>query len=298
MKYEPTTLPCELSVKQLYAIHYFEYTSDFSFCGESHDFWEFLYVDKGEVIVRAGERELTLQKDEIIFHQPNEFHSVCANKTVAPNLIVVSFDCCSPCMDLLKERILTLTKNDRLLLAQIVAEAECFFSTPLNDPWTRRMEPARHPPFGCGQMIRLYLEQLLLQLIRRCQPAPLKAVSGTYVHDSQEEVYRRVLLYLEKHLPAQLTLEQICQDNLISYSQLARLFHEKHGCSVMKFFSDMKLDTAKQLIRARQLNITQIADALGYSSIHYFSRHFKKLTGMTPTEYAASVKMLCEMPPP
>lgn len=294
MEYEPVGLPSELVVEQLYAIHYFEYTNDFIFHGEAHDFWEFLYVDKGEVIIRADERELTLKKDEIIFHQPNEFHSVCANGTVAPNLIVISFSCSSPCMDFLKEKSLKLTKNDRILLAQIVAEAGFFFAMPLNNPWTKRMEPAKNQPFGCGQMIRLYLEQLLLQLIRRCQSAPLQTASGTYFHDSEEETYRRILLYLEQHLHAQLTLTQICQDNLISYSQLARLFHERHGCSVMKFFSDMKLDAARQLIRAQQLNVTQIADALGYSSIHYFSRHFKKLTGMTPTEYAASVKMICE----
>ena len=42
------------------------------------------------------------------------------------------------------------------------------------------------------------------------------------------------------------------------------------------------------------MNFTQIADALGYTSIHYFSRQFKKITGMTPSEYASSIKVLAE----
>ena len=48
------------------------------------------------------------------------------------------------------------------------------------------------------------------------------------------------------------------------------------------------------MIREKQYNFTEIAQRLGYSSVHYFSRHFKQVAGMTPSEYAASVKALCE----
>lgn len=56
----------------------------------------------------------------------------------------------------------------------------------------------------------------------------------------------------------------------------------------------MKIEFAKQLIREDQMNFTQISDFLGYSSIHYFSRQFKKITGMTPSEYSSSIKALSE----
>ena len=56
----------------------------------------------------------------------------------------------------------------------------------------------------------------------------------------------------------------------------------------------MKIEYAKQLIRENQMNFTQISDFLGYSSIHYFSRQFKKISGMTPSEYASSIKALSE----
>ena len=48
------------------------------------------------------------------------------------------------------------------------------------------------------------------------------------------------------------------------------------------------------MIREQNLNFTQIADCLGYASIHYFSRQFKKITGMTPSEYSLSIQMLAE----
>ena len=56
----------------------------------------------------------------------------------------------------------------------------------------------------------------------------------------------------------------------------------------------MKVGTARQMIRDNQLNFTQIADRLGYNSIRYFSRQFKKITGMTPSEYASSIKVLSD----
>ena len=46
------------------------------------------------------------------------------------------------------------------------------------------------------------------------------------------------------------------------------------------------------MIRRDDGNFTEIANRLGYQSIYYFSRHFKKVTGMTPSEYASGVRAL------
>lgn len=48
------------------------------------------------------------------------------------------------------------------------------------------------------------------------------------------------------------------------------------------------------MIRTNRMNFTQISEHLGYTSIHYFSRQFKKVTGMTPSEYASSIKAMAE----
>ena len=83
-KYYGIQLQDLFHIEELFSLHYFEYMSTFSFPGESHDFWEFLCVDKGEVTVTAGEKKLTLQQGQIIFHEPNEFHNVQANGKIAP----------------------------------------------------------------------------------------------------------------------------------------------------------------------------------------------------------------------
>lgn len=295
--YESVTLHQSLLISKLFTVHYFEYMNDFSFPGEAHNFWEFLCVDKGEVDVVAGSRSLSLKKDEIIFHKPNEFHTVRSNGRVAPNVVVISFECTSPSMDFFKDRILTIGEAERSLIAQIIMEARQLFSCPLDDPYLKKMELAENPPFGCSQMIQLHLEQLLIQLIRRHTASRQeKKQPSTLKQKSDGDLYERIMNYLDQNLYTQITIEQICKDNLVGRSQLQKLFRERNGCGIIDYFSHMKIDAAKQLIRNQSLNFTQIADTMGYTSVHYFSRQFKKVTGMTPSEYSSSIKKLSEEP--
>lgn len=293
MKYKMTQLQEELSVRKIITIHYYEYMSNFAFQGESHNFWEFLCVDKGEVLVTADREQFLLRKGDIIFHKPNEFHALAATGVIAPNLVVISFDCGDPCMKLLEHKLLSLGEQERLLIAQIIAEARNSFSNRLDDPYLEELTRREHAPFGSEQLIQLYLEQLLIRLCRSFSELPKPADSGNKITDTNQ-LYQSILTYLENHIHTQLTVEQICKDNLIGESQLKKLFREKADSGIMECFIRMKIDHAKQLIRSRQMNFTQIADVLGYTSIHYFSRQFKKETGMTPTEYASSIMQLAE----
>jgi AraC-like DNA-binding protein len=295
MPYISTTLRTDIDIEEIVSIHYFEYMNNFTFAGESHDFWEFCCVDKGEVDVGCDGTVHRLTKGQIIFHQPNEFHNLSATGKTAPNLVVMSFHCSSPCMDFFRNKILTLTDSERSLLAQIIHEAHRCFSSPLDDPYLMKLERKDPSPFASEQLIRLYLEQLLLLMCRRSQEnlvtlPPVKSVKKA--NDSQ--IYMRVLAYLEEHLYEHLSIEDICRDNLVGRSQLQKLFREKADSGVINYFSKMKIDKAKQLIRERHMNFSQIAATLGYASVHYFSRQFKKITGMSPSEYASSIKALSE----
>ena len=88
MTYIKTTLKREIAIDSIITIHYFEYMKDFVFHGESHDFWEFLYVDQGSVIVQAGENHFRMEAGDIIFHEPNEFHAIQIGMPYVPSEIL------------------------------------------------------------------------------------------------------------------------------------------------------------------------------------------------------------------
>lgn len=299
MAYKSVVLEDSVTINRIISVHYFQYMSDFSFPGESHDFWELVCVDRGEIDALAGDRRLTLKKGNILFHKPNEFHNVLTNGKVSPSLVVIGFECHSPAIKSFEDQLMSVQDTEKELMAQIIVEARNTFSGRLDDPYQEELIFNSEPlTFGSAQLISHYLEQLMIHLYRRYFSYSLPVRSSRFLAEasSGNDTYNRIVRYMEEHLGERMTIDRICRDNLVGRSQLQKLFRDTKGCGVIEFFSMMKIDTAKQMIRDNQLNLTQIADRLGYNSIHYFSRQFKQITTMTPSEYATSIRLLSEKP--
>ena len=292
MEYVKTLLKEVLRVKRIVTVHYFEFASNYVFEGERHDFWEFLYVDKGVAEVMADARGYKLKQGEMIFHKPGEFHNVWANGKIAPNLVVVSFECRSPAMGFFENRIIGIGDNEKNLLALIIREAGEAFSSPLDDSALKALEKRHKSLFGCEQLIKIYLEQLLISLIKKGASIKTESRLSSVVKErSDDDMFKRIAGHLAVNISANLSFDDICRFSCLGRTNLKELFRNKAGAGVMEYYKNLKIDEAKKMIREGQHNFTQIADELGYSSIHYLSRQFKKVTGMTPTEYASSVKV-------
>ena len=69
------------------------------------------------------------------------------------------------------------------------------------------------------------------------------------------------------------------------YTYLANLFSEHQGGTIEHFFLNHKIERVKELLIYDELNITEIADLLHYSSVAHLSNQFKKMTGLTPSHY-------------
>ena len=295
MTYVKTHLKKDITIDSIITIHYFEYMKDFVFNGEAHDFWEFMYVDKGSVLIRSEDDHLHLNTGDIIFHQPNEFHAIQAIGDKSPNLVAVSFLSHSPAMDLFRKKNCTLTMEERTMISHLIHTARETFSTPLNLPSVEQVKLRPELPFGSQQLILLYLELFLITVIRNHngENASPKEISKIFRKESSPHESGRitkVLQYLEYHICEQLTIAQICEAHSLSRSALQSLFHKEKGCGVIEYFNNMKIQRAKDIIRDGTMNFTEIAYFLSYSSPQYFSKQFKKATGMSPLEYSSSVK--------
>ena len=88
--------------------------------------------------------------------------------------------------------------------------------------------------------------------------------------------------YIEEHFVIQKFLsEKIFKD----YSSLSKLFSEVEGITIEQFFILQKIEKIKEWLIYNELSLSQMAFDLGYSSSQHLSSQFKKLTGMTPTEF-------------
>ena len=285
-------------IDSIITIHYFEYMRDFVFRGESHDFWEFMYVDKGSVIVQGGEHQFTLHAGDIIFNEPNEFHAIRSVGNSSPNLVAVSFVSHSPAMGEFRGKKMTLNMEERTLVSHILDTARKVLSTPMNIPSVEQVKLRADAPIGSQQMILLYLELFLITVLQndaKTDVFPRRRITGTFVSPvelsgTREKRLQEITEFMEFHICEQLSLDQLCEHFSLSRSSIQKLFQKEKGCGPMEYFNGLKIQRAKDMIRDGRKNLTEIAGFLSYSSLPYFSKQFKKATGMAPMEYASSVK--------
>ena len=281
----------EISVSKIVTVLYFENSSSFVFGGESHDFWEFNYIDKGCMVVTIDGKEYLLKSGELVFFRPNQFHSLEARELSAPNHTVVSFVSNSKAMKYFENKIIALNSAERKLLSILLREGLSAYSPIDKQPPITGMKEKKNAPIGAVQMTFNLLEEFLITLLRRSESGisiGTRLVSPMY-YDILPDRIKEIAKYMEQNVRQNLSVNQIAKHFLLSESGLKKIFARDAGCGVTEFFNNMKIEKAKDYIRENDKNFTQISDELGFSSIHYFSRLFKKKTGMTLTEYRSSV---------
>lgn len=72
------------------------------------------------------------------------------------------------------------------------------------------------------------------------------------------------------------------------YNTLSSLFSEMEQKTIEHFFIEQKIEKVKELLSYNELNLNEIADQMNYSSVGYLSNQFKKVTGITPTDFKHS----------
>ena len=286
--YVKTQLPSVVNISKIVTIHYYEFDKTFVFNGEQHDFWELVYVDKGQVEIHRDDEKIVLSQGEIVFHRPNEFHSIRALNS-APNFFVISFVCLSSAMLYFEKFHTVLDKNLKPFLASIISEAEKTFEIPKNDPSLKKLRKKDTAFIGGEQLIKTYLEQLLIFLIRNVTEK--KSISVFPSKESMESyLVASMKSFIEGKTNEVFRVNELCGQIGYSKSYLCRLFHEQTGETIASYAVKAKIKAAKRLIREGNLNFAQISDILAFDNPQYFCRVFKRVTDMTPTEFKQSLR--------
>ncbi len=280
-----------ISISNIVTVIYLENKPDFVFEGESHDFWEFAYVDKGSMVFVADGKEFLLKSGELVFHKPFEFHRLEARKLSSPNISVVSFTCHSPAMKYFENRIFKLNAEEKALFSNLLKEGLSAFSPLTNKPPVYGMRPVEDAPFGAKQLTFSLLEQFLIMLIRRNDAAINRKARS--LSPMSEEKYpkelKEIVAFMDANINKKLLVSDIASAFSMSTGTLKKLFSKHARCGVIDCFNSRKLLKAKQLIREGKLSMTEIAETLGFTSVHYFSKLFKNKIGKSPSEYRRSV---------
>lgn len=240
----------------------------FFFPGESHPMLELTFVLQGALHAVADGLDLHLEQGDMALYGANQWHMHYADIGVAPRYVSILFD--APGLEL--EPLL----NRKLKPSQA---AVCFIQQML-------YEQEKTDAFSRDMTVNL-LSILLLTLLRE---APSEEQEAAPAAHHENVIIRRAQQYMRAHVCKKLSVPILAKNIDVSPSYLTALFQKHLQLSPGEYIRRVKLQESKRMIRETGMSFTDIAAALEYSTVHHFSRQFKEKFGITPTEYAKSVR--------
>lgn len=139
-------------------------------------------------------------------------------------------------------------------------------------------------------MTKNMLEIFLIKLCRNTDVLT-KEMRQSYVIDGVDVPYnvKDILDFLDNNIYGKVTIQDIAKHLDKSESTVKQLFSQYRDGGIIKYYTSRKIKEARKLIREGNYNMTQIADMLQFDNPQYFSKCFKAVTNMTPSEYKASI---------
>lgn len=285
LKYYRHKIDDLLVVSRIVTVYYFEFDKSFASEGEEHDFWEMIYVDKGELDCTAGEDTLILSEGEVHFHRPGEYHRHAVAGHRAPNVVVLSFECRSEAMRFFEGRTMRLDRDERRRIFGILSEAAATFDIPVSDYRSRKLPLLAAPILGGTQMIKNRLEILLISLLRKESSTPSEGERFLRGDSVGGRIADLILSRMERGLSDGLTVPELCEGIAYSRSYIFKEFRAATGRSIADHYNALKIEEAKRLIREREHTFAEIAEILHFESPNYFGKTFKRYAGITPRAY-------------
>ncbi len=281
---EPTKLPKTLSVKNIYAIHSYWYSPTFHFEGESHEPVELVYVQTGSTIVSTNAYSAILQPGQMILHRPWDFHKIRANG-VSCHVLIFTFGLSknSPIREI-TDRVFVASDVDRYLISTIYHLGANLVGGKNACPPSTGVSESSDP-----QVVKDSLELLLLYLFRfKTEQKALEEKKNPLPTTSPRMA--KIISYLEANVSRRITLQELATQSGYSVSRLCNLFRKETGDTVIHYLNNLRIQKACEYISKGDKSFKDISDLLSFDSVQYFSKEFKKIVGVTPSQFREQVK--------
>lgn len=99
--------------------------------------------------------------------------------------------------------------------------------------------------------------------------------------------------YIRRNSEKKFSLSEIAGSLYINRNYLARLFRKETGHTLLWYHNAVRCEKAGELLRQREMSISEIGEAVGYLSSAHFSHVFRKMTGLSPSEFRDNPSETC-----
>jgi len=98
-------------------------------------------------------------------------------------------------------------------------------------------------------------------------------------------IYTIIRFIEENYSIKTLSINQIADSIYLTPAHICHIFKNEMGTTVNRYITDFRINKAKELLKEKDFKLIEIAEKAGFSDANYFARTFKKITGITPTQY-------------
>jgi len=266
--YEP--LISSFHIKEIYGYYYQIRNRNYTFPREAHNYWEMTFIDNGELITTVDNEEYLLKGMDLMFYAPNQYHTQKNQSKQPCSYLTILFD-----MDLGHEYLIT----NRVYHAH----------RDLHQALNNFIKASNDEMLYNNELMLCYLKELIIRVLQYDFLDASPIASSPMQQKFENELLNEIIIYINENIYEQLTIEDICMKFSISRSSLQTLFKNNLNVAPKQYISNLKLAKSKLLIKENVYTISEISAMLGFTSIHYFSRKFKQVFGITPSDYAKTI---------
>lgn len=241
------------------------------FPGESHNFWEMVYISDGYAGITAESKILKCRAGSLIFHKPNEFHRIWNAGKKAIEFTVVAFSAKGDYINQLNDKVILLDKSGDALINKLKNEIESSGPDSNYMPTKFRNQSDKTSKFI----------SLLEYFLHECVSYKTNIEPNT---SGNAALFTAAVKIMLKNIDKPIKAQQIAEELHISLSQLKRIFNRYALTGVHKYFLDLKLSVAKEML-SRGESVYNTAIAVGFYNQNNFSAAFKKATGISPSKW-------------
>ena len=273
-----------VSIPGVSGIREFTVETEYRQAEKNGGLWEMIYVERGTVLLQTAEAAAPLETNNIYLHRGRGYTLRRMTDGEAPAITLLTFYSVSPSIQMFEQLHVFVSVHNRKYLAALLRECEMTFE--LNAEAAPDGSQTIRPDalFGGEQTVVNRLEIFFIEMMREEQRRSTSSII------SKETITNKTVLQiidmLEDRLYEKITLDEISDNISYSKSYLSRLFRSVCGYSIMEYYVMIKIEEAKRLIQETDSNFSQISERLRFDNPHYFSIVFKRITGMTPSDYA------------
>lgn len=170
-----------------------------------------------------------------------------------------------------------LTDDKRVFYCGSGLDYQTLFRTMINELQMCKVNYA--------EMLEMYLRQIFIMLQRYF----LNSLKTDNAHVVEE--INKATLYFNEHYSEDISIDEYAQNNHVSVSWFIRNFKQCTSFTPMQYILSKRIYNAEILLRDPSYNVTEISRIVGYDNPLYFSRIFKKIKGLSPSEYRKSINL-------